>query len=59
VRRRGLLRAGARLARVTCEDATDLAMVFAQVARRHVGDGLRGLRQLPGRRVTRGSARRP
>jgi hypothetical protein len=48
-----LLRGSARIGRMTCEDAVDLATVFAQVARRQVCDALTAARRRAARRARR------
>ena len=50
----GLLRAAARLGRMTCEDAADLASVFAQVASRQARDALTTARRAAAQRAGRG-----
>jgi hypothetical protein len=49
----GLLRASARIGLTTCEDAVDLATVFAQVARRQVRDALATARRRAASRARR------
>ncbi len=50
----GVLRAAARFGRMTCEDAADLASVFAQVARRQARDALATARRAAAERAGRG-----